>query len=156
MHEYRRFIQDELDARGWKPAELARQSGLRRQLVWKILHDNRPTLGQMPDESTMEGIASGFGIPVDRVRIAAARSLRGYEDDGAPLSNDLSAVSNDVLLTEIRRRFEAAPLGAGGRPATVLVAEDEPKEFPTFSRDRTGGDNAAGEPPGEDREGHRQ
>ena len=155
MHEYRRFVQDELDARGWKPAELARQSGLRRQLVWKILHDNRPTLGQMPDESTIEGIARGFGIPVDRVRIAAARSLRGYEDDGAPLSNDLSAVSNDVLLTEIRRRFEAAPLGAGRRPAAALVAEDEPKEFPTFSRDRTG-DNAAGEPPSEDREGHRQ
>jgi len=83
VHEYRRFVQDELDARGWKPAELARQSGLRRQLVWKILHDNRPTLGQMPDESTIEGIARGFGIPVDRVRIAAARSLRGYEDDGA-------------------------------------------------------------------------
>ena len=139
VHEYRRFVQAELDAREWKPAELASKAGLHRQLVWKILNDDRPTLGQMPDESTMEAIASGFGIPVDRVRTAAARALRGYEDDGAPLSNDLSVVSDDVLLTEIRRRFEQARSGASlpvapanerkklrvGRKGAAALAADE-------------------------------
>ncbi len=55
MHEYRRFVHAELDARGWTPADLVHRSGLSRQLVWKVLHDDRPTLGQMPDESTLEG-----------------------------------------------------------------------------------------------------
>ena len=104
VHEYRRFVQAELDARGWTPADLVHRSGLSRQLVWKILHDDRPTLGQMPDESTLEGIARGFGISVERVRVAAARSLRGYEDDDTPIVTDLREVSTDALLHEIRRR----------------------------------------------------
>lgn len=78
---------------------------MRRQLIWKILHDTRDNLGQMPDEATMEGIARGFGIPVDRVRTAAARSLAGYTDDGRPVATDISAVPTDVLLSELRRRI---------------------------------------------------
>lgn len=109
MHHYRCFIQAELDQRGWKPADLERRSGLHRQLIWKILHDERETLGRMPDETTMEKIASGFGIPVERVRTAAARSLRGYEDDGAPLVADLTQVPIEVLLNEIRRRVTDGP-----------------------------------------------
>jgi transcriptional regulator with XRE-family HTH domain len=105
VHDYRRFVQAELDARGWAPADLVRRSGLHRQLVWKILHDDRPTLGQMPDESTLEGIARGFRVSVERVRVAAARSLRGYEDDDTPIVTDLSEVSTDALLYEIRRRL---------------------------------------------------
>ncbi|WP_155770045.1 helix-turn-helix domain-containing protein [Mycobacterium asiaticum] len=104
MHEYRRFIQAELDARGWKPADLVRRSKLRRQLIWKILHDDRDHLGQMPDDTTLEAIADGFGIPVDRVRTAAARSLVGYTDDGRPVATDLEAVPTDVLIEELRRR----------------------------------------------------
>lgn len=153
MHEYRRFVQAELDARGWKPAELARRSGLHRQLVWKILHDKRDSLGQMPEESTMEGIARGFGISVDRVRVAAARALRGYEDDGAPLTSDLTDVSIDALLAEIRRRLEEAESVGAGRRVAVPVTENEPQYFPTFERERLG-DAEAGEVSGEDRQKH--
>lgn len=109
MHEYRRFVQRELDARGWEPRELVRRSGVNRQLIWKILHDDRDYLGQMPDDSTLEAIASGFGIPTDRVRTAAARSLAGYTDDGQPISTDLSDISIDALLTEVRRRVADDP-----------------------------------------------
>lgn len=106
MHEYRRFIQEQLDARGWKPAELARRAGVHRQLVWKILHDDREYLGQMPDESTLAALAHGFGIPVDTVRTAAARSLSGYSDDGGPIVPDVQDVPTDVLLEELRRRLQ--------------------------------------------------
>lgn len=108
MHEYRRLVRRELDARGWKAAELEKRSGLSRQLISKLLSDKRSHLGQMPEDSTMERIAHGFGIPVERVRLAAARSLARYEDDGAPLATDLRGMSIDVLLTEIRRRVVAA------------------------------------------------
>lgn len=100
-HEYRRFIEQELDARGWQPPDLVRRSGLRRQLVWGILHDDRDKLGQMPDDSTLEGLAKGFGISVERVRLAAARSLDGYIDDGQPSAFDLSSKSADELFSEI-------------------------------------------------------
>lgn len=137
MHDYRRFVQDELDARGWNPANLVRKSGLRRQLVWKILHDDRPHLGQMPDESTMQALADGFGISVEHVRTAAARSLRGYRDDGAPLGADLSEVSVDVLLTEIRRRLldKESVCASTQRPAAAAPARP-----PRPGRGARGGD----------------
>jgi transcriptional regulator with XRE-family HTH domain len=108
-HEYRRFVERELDARGWNQAELVRRSGLHRQLVWKILNDERDNLGQMPDDTTLEGIARGFGIPADRVRTAAARSLVGYVDDGHPIATDVRDVPTDVLLEELRRRTDPEP-----------------------------------------------
>ncbi|OFB37932.1 hypothetical protein BA059_16660 [Mycolicibacterium sp. (ex Dasyatis americana)] len=121
MHEYRRFIQEHLDSRGWKQADLVRASGLSRQLVHSIIKDDRERLGQMPDDSTMEGIAKGFGVPIERVRTAAARSLAGYTDDGSALTPNLQDVHIDVLLNEVRRRFDelsatqAASPGASGQ-----------------------------------------
>jgi transcriptional regulator with XRE-family HTH domain len=105
VHEYRQFIQAELDQRGWKPAELERRSGLSRQAIWKILHDKREMLGRMPDQTTMDKIALGFGIPVERVKTAAARSLARYEDGGTPLVADLTKVSIEAILNELRRRL---------------------------------------------------
>lgn len=106
MHEFRRFIQGELDARGWRQADLVRASGLSRQHVSQILTDTRDNLGQMPDAATLTGIADGLGVPAERVRTAAARSLVGYTDSGEPLTPALQDVSIDALLNEIRRRVE--------------------------------------------------
>lgn len=106
MHEYRRFVQAELDARGWRQAELVRRSGLSRQLVSNLLRDDREHLGNMPDPATIAGLARGFGVPEETVRAAAARAIVDYGDDGAPLALDLSTVSTDALLQELRRRTE--------------------------------------------------
>lgn len=106
MHEYRRFIQGELDARGWRQADLVQKSGLSRQLISSIVNDDRDFLGQMPDEATLDGLATGLGVPVSRVRSAAARSLVGYVDSGEPLTPALQEVSLDALLNELRRRVE--------------------------------------------------
>lgn len=106
VHEYKRFVQEQMDARGWRQADLVRASNLSRALVSRILRDDRPRLGQMPDESTMAGLAKAFRVPTETVRTAAARALRGYADDGEALTADLSAVSIDALLMEIRRRVQ--------------------------------------------------
>lgn len=108
MHEYRRFVQDQLDKRGWDRSTLVRKSGLSRQLVHSIITDSRDHLGQMPDDSTLQRLADGFGISVELVRTAAARSLVGYVDDGSALTIELQNVSTDELLGEIRRRIDAA------------------------------------------------
>lgn len=104
MHEYRKLIQAELDRRGWRQSELARRGGLGRSVINKILNDDRPHLGQMPDDSTMDGIATGFGIPVERVRQAAARSLVGYVETGDP-ADPLDNYSTEYLLDVIKSRL---------------------------------------------------
>jgi transcriptional regulator with XRE-family HTH domain len=106
MHQYREFVQAELDARGWKQSDLARRSGLHRSLISKILNDDRPHLGQMPDDTTIDGIAKGFGIPAERVRQAAARALDGYAESSG--GDPLDSYSTDYLLDVIRRRMTPA------------------------------------------------
>lgn len=48
MHEYRRFIQSELDTRGWRQSDLARASGLSRQLVSTIVTSSPPLRAGLP------------------------------------------------------------------------------------------------------------
>ena len=116
MHAFGRFIQAELDARGWRQAELVRKSGLQRQHLSKLLNDRRDYLGQMPDEHTLTRIAAGFELPVATVRAAAARALVGYEDSGESLTFELTDVSTDALLNEIRRRIDANTSAAPQTP----------------------------------------
>lgn len=127
MHDYRRFVQSELDARGWKQADLVHRSGLSRQVVSKILRDDREYLGQMPDESTLRALATGFEVPVERVRTAAARALARYDDAGEPLTADLSSVSIDALLQEIKRRVTDVVPTDSSTPAGA-PSEDRPTE----------------------------
>jgi len=121
MHEYRRLVQSELDDRGWSQSDLARRAGMGRSVINKILNDDREHLGQMPDDSTMDGIARGFGIPVERVRRAAARSLIGYVDDG--LGDDpLESYTVEFLLEYTSRR--------AAKELAAARMEDEPKPNP--------------------------
>jgi len=112
MHEFRRFLQRELDVRGWRQSDLVARSGLSKQLISNLLRDRRDHLGSMPAESTLEGLARGLGVPVDVVRTAAARALAGYRDDGRPITTDLTGVATDALLAELRRRLRDAEAAA--------------------------------------------
>lgn len=122
MHEFRRFIQKQLDDQGLRQADLVTRSGLTRSHVSKLMRDQRDHLGQMPDGETLEALAKGFGIPVERVRIAAARSLAGYADDGHPISLELGEIPTDALLNELKRRIQASSTGE---------ADDEDQESRT-------------------------
>ena len=143
MHEYRRFIQHELNARGWRQADLVRESGLSRQLVSSILRDNRDHLGQMPDAETIQAIATGFGVPQERVRVAAARSLADYIDDGAALTITLGDVSTDALLNEIKRRIDHAeqPATPTPQPRTPGEAAESEKTQAADGRDQRQADH---------------
>ena len=132
VHEYRRFIQSELDARGWDAAELVRRSGLRRQLVWKILHDDRDTLGQLPDRTTLDALAHGLSIPVERLRVAATRSLDGYDSGGIPVAHDVKEFPTEVLLEELRRRIPSVP--------------NKPKDAPNWGRRGVGAGSSFDDP----------
>lgn len=138
MHEFKRFIQQQLDARGWKQADLVRKSGLSKQHVSNMLRDTREHLGQMPDEKTIQALAGGFQLPAEVVRTAASRALAGYSDEGQPLHVDIHQVPLDTLLNEIRRRFEEIgdPHGTG----TEEVPEPRPQAGGPVDGGTAGGD----------------
>jgi hypothetical protein len=144
VHEFRRFIEAEMDIRGWDRPRLQAETGLSRAHVHKLLTDKRESLGRMPDEKTLQGLAKPFGY--EKVRTAAARSLARYSDDGSSLKTELTAVATDALLKEIRRRINAA---ASARPGVI----DHTELYPPASPDWTPDD--LGEPPsmGDDEQG---
>lgn len=135
MHEYRRFIQQQLDERGWKRPDLVRASGLTRQLVWSILSDERDHLGQMPDDNTLEGLSKGFGLPVEVFRTAAARSLAGYTDDGSALTIRLQDVPTDALLNEVRRRIDTNEERRQDHTVTPIRRRPSPEPARSAARD---------------------
>lgn len=141
MHAYRAFIQSELDARGWTQADLVRHSGLRRQLLWNILNDDRDAISQMPEDKTLQAIADGFGIPVERVRAAAQRSLRGYAtSDEAPPGMDevVRSLPTDVLFAELRRRTLLVEREESQRWAPGWSLSSRSEQQPTVDRAEQG------------------
>lgn len=120
MHAYRRFVQTEMDKRGWTAADLQRSSGLTKQNLSRLLRDEREQLQQRPDAATVTALASAFGVdeklvlshvaeamglPTSRVEVAAAADL-----------------SNDELLRILAERLrggthEPAPAPAASAPA---------------------------------------
>lgn len=94
MHAYRRFVQTEMDKRGWTAADLQRSSGLTKQNLSRLLRDEREQLQQRPDAATVTALASAFrvdeklvlshvaeamGLPTSRVEVAAAADLSNDE-----------------------------------------------------------------------------
>ena len=142
MHEFRRFIQKQLDDQGLRQADLVTRSGLTRSHVSKLMRDSRDHLGQMPDKETLEALATGFGVPVERVRIAAARSLIGYADDGAPIDLALGDIPTDALLSELKRRIESAP-----RTGVDNEEDTQQRQSPPSTLDRSAGSGATGRTP---------
>lgn len=59
---FAKWLSSEMDKRGWKPADLARQAGIARATLSNILNDMRG-----PGPSTCQKIAHAFGYPPEDV-----------------------------------------------------------------------------------------
>lgn len=107
MHALRRYIQGELDARGWRAHDLEKASGLSRQLISKLVNDDRDVLPQIPRTTTLEALAKAFNVTTAHVTTVAVEAL-GVADVKAPaVVHQIEAVSDDVLLRELLRRAES-------------------------------------------------
>ena len=114
MHEYRRFVQREMDARNWNQNDVARHAGLNRQTIHAILTDTRELLTQVPSDKTIDGLAAAFTVSRETVLAHVALAM------GLPVKlerADVSEVSNDELIREMARRLKA---GDGRGEATPL------------------------------------
>jgi transcriptional regulator with XRE-family HTH domain len=117
MHALRRFIQSELDNRGWQARDLVKASGLSKQLVSTLLNDDRDVLPQLPRTTTLEALASAFNVTTAHVTTVAVEAL-GIPGVQAPaIVHQITAVDDEVLLRELLRR--AVGREAEQPPATV-------------------------------------
>ena len=109
MHAYSRYVKREMELRDWNQNELAKRAGLSRQVVSSIVNDARGRLTQVPDDKTLDGLATAFRVKPEVVRAYVALAM------GLPVSverADVTAVSDNELIQEIARRLKAGESGA--------------------------------------------
>lgn len=66
------MIKNKLDQKGWSYSDVARRGGISRSTVHHLATSAK--LAQMPQQTTLEGLARGLGIPVAPVLRAAAEA----------------------------------------------------------------------------------
>lgn len=131
MHALRRYIQQELDARGWRAQDLANKSGLARQQVSKLLTDDREVLPQLPRTSTLAALARAFDVSTAHVTTVAVEAL-GVPGVSAPaVVHEIESVDDEVLLRELLRRAVSREQAA---PASVHVLRGAQSRHRPYSR----------------------
>jgi transcriptional regulator with XRE-family HTH domain len=120
VHALRRFIQDEMDARGWQPRDLARRSGLSKQLISNLLNDDRDVLPQLPRTATLAALAKAFDLTTGHVTAVAVQAL-GVPDVQPPaVVHQVEAATDADLLRELLRRAEQKAGGGHARSSTAM------------------------------------
>lgn len=105
MHAYSRFIQEQLDARGWTAADLSRRTGITQSGLNKILQDPDERLAGMPTDETIDKLGRAFGIPPG-VIVAHAASARYGVAVGEPVEVATAAqLSDDELIRQLGLRL---------------------------------------------------
>jgi transcriptional regulator with XRE-family HTH domain len=107
MHELRRFITDQMDARGWTQADLSRASGLSKQLVSTLYLDDRDRLDAMPSRDTLAALARAFHVAVESISLIAARAY-GIPVDAPAVVPTLEGFPSSELAAELQRRLTQA------------------------------------------------
>jgi transcriptional regulator with XRE-family HTH domain len=104
---FREFILEQMDARHWRQADLVRASGLSRSHVSKMLKDTRPHLAQIPDGTTLSGLATAFKMDVSEVRRVATRAVGVNADPAPTMVFGLRDATDAELLSELQKRLAA-------------------------------------------------
>ncbi|UFU03475.1 helix-turn-helix transcriptional regulator [Ruania suaedae] len=134
MHAYRKFVQQQMDERGWTATELAVAGGLTKQTIHNIVTDDRDQLSQRPKQSTILGLARAFRVDPDVVLLKVGEAM-GIPVERAVVTYDASRVSDEELLRLLAHRLKReevvgnaehpAPMNeTGAPPATGINPED--------------------------------
>lgn len=122
MHAYRRFVQTEMDKRGWTAADLQRSSGLTKQNLSRLLRDEREHLQQRPDAATVSALARAFGVGEELVltHVAEAMGLPTGRVEVAAAAD----LSNDELLRILAERLRGGTHEPAPDPEATAPAPD--------------------------------
>lgn len=115
-HALSNFIREEMLRRDLRNVDVEKASGLSRQLVSKLVTDQRETLTRLPERATLEGIALAFRVPLEFILAKAVESL-GLGFTAGDFVSSVQTASDRELLGELERRLrsradEADKLGA--------------------------------------------
>lgn len=125
MHALRRFIQERMDARAWKPADLAAASGISKQVVSGMLKDDREYIDRMPSEATITGLCRAFSVERE-VLLAVIGEAMGLPVSTPVYVYDASRVPNEELVRELDKRLrEAGEEHADGSAPTSEAPREE-------------------------------
>lgn len=145
MNAFRRFLEDGATRRGWSQSDLARESGISKQVISNILKDTRTHLDRLPQDKTIDGIARAFDV--DRMvvlsEIAQAMGLPVRE---TVVRYDASGVADADLVRELARRLGVASL-AGGEDQEQRTGALSPEDLDWAAR---AGEPALGSEPSAD------
>ncbi|MFJ8008277.1 helix-turn-helix domain-containing protein [Streptomyces fagopyri] len=123
------MIKRKLDQNGWSYNDVARRGGISRSTVHHLATSVR--LAQLPQQTTLEGLAKGLGIPVAPVQRAAAEAAGvNLYFENAPETTDPEVeilIASVHKLTPKDRRHVAVLIES-------LLQEEQPEE------DRRAGD----------------
>jgi transcriptional regulator with XRE-family HTH domain len=120
VHALRRFIQDEMDARGWQPMDLVRRSGLSKQLISNLLNDDRDVLPQLPRTATLAALAKAFDLTTGHVTAVAVQALGVADVQPPAVVHQVEAATDADLLRELLRRAEQKAGGGHARSSTAM------------------------------------
>jgi transcriptional regulator with XRE-family HTH domain len=112
MHPFRAYIEDQLGRNQWTQADLARQSGLSKQVVSRLLTDEREQLARLPSQETLTGLARAFRVPLSVVVLKAAQACGVPVDVTEVAVPAAEELTTDQLLAEVRRRIEGGGVDA--------------------------------------------
>lgn len=107
MHALRKYVQEQMDDRGWRPADLVTASGISKQVISGLLADPRDHIDRMPSEKTIAGLCRAFSVP-RQVLLAVVGEAMGLPISRPVEVADASRVSNDELIRELARRLQKA------------------------------------------------
>ncbi|MDF3298676.1 helix-turn-helix domain-containing protein [Streptomyces tropicalis] len=93
------MIKRRLDQNGWSYNDVARRGGISRSTVHHLATSVR--LAQVPQQTTLEGLAKGLGIPVAPVQRAAAEAagVNLYFED----SPEITDPEVEILIASVHR-----------------------------------------------------
>lgn len=125
MHALQRLLRDGLARTGWNQADLARESGLSKQVVSKLLREDRAPVARLLQDKTVEGLARALRVDSGVVRAAIAEEM-GLPGAEVQVVYDARGVADEDLVRELARRLKVVAGAAGsagpGGPSLSLVA----------------------------------
>lgn len=133
MHAWRAFVQGHLDAHQIGAAELSRRSGVSKQVLSKILNDDRDQLVQRPDQSTVSKLARAMGVRPDVLLAKVAEAM------GLPVTEvrvtDPDSISNADLIRVLSDRLRRAEELMGNAQHPAPMTTDAPEATATGEYD---------------------
>lgn len=121
MHALQRLLRDGLARRGWNQSDLARESGLSKQVVSKLLREDRAPVARLLRTTTVDGLAHALQVDTGVVRAAIAEEM-GLPGSEVQVVYDARGVGDDDLIRELARRLATASASASASASVSAAA----------------------------------